>query len=244
MKATLNKFLRKFGAEIHGTGYLQALAKNEFKKDVFSVKRDLLGENVKVIFDVGANRGDVAQIYSNTFPEANVYAFEPFPASFSTLQQRFSGNSRISCYQMAVAEDNQPRTFYVNKNVDTNSLLKPQNTGLSSDKQVENLTQIEVQSLTLDDFCASEKIEKVDILKMDIQGGEFSALRGAQNLLKEGKISLVYSEVYFIEQYEKQPLFHDISKLLFQYGYTLQDIYSPIYGQGNIAWADVVFVKK
>ncbi|WP_315819858.1 FkbM family methyltransferase [Paraflavitalea speifideaquila] len=204
----------------------------------------MLGANVNVILDVGANRGDVTQTYSKAFPEASIYAFEPFPDSYLILQQRFSENSKISCYQKAVAENNKTKTFYVNKNVDTNSLLKPQNTGLSSDKQVENLNQIEVESLTLDEFCESKKIDKVDILKMDIQGGEFNALHGARNLLKEGKISLIYSEVYFIEQYEKQPLFHDVSKLLFQYGYTLQDIYSPIYGKGNIAWADVVFVKN
>lgn len=244
MKHTLNRILRKFGAEIHGTGYLQALAKGEFKRDVFAVKKSLLGNSVNVIFDVGANRGDVAQTYNSIFPDAAIYAFEPFPESFNTLQQRFGKNKRVSCYQKAVAENNESKVFYVNKNVDTNSLLKPQNTGLSSDKQVENLSRIEVETITLDDFCGAHKIDTIDILKMDIQGGEFNALRGAQSLLKDRRVSLVYSEAYFIEQYEQQPLFHDISKLLFQYGYVLQDIYNPIYGKGNIAWADVVFVKR
>ena len=86
-------------------------------------------------------------------------------------------------------------------------------------------------------------IDRIDILKMDIQGGEYEALKGLHKMLSQRKIDLIYSEVYFVEQYEGQPLFHDISLLLFQYGYQLQDIYNPIYGNGCIAWADVIFVK-
>ena len=132
--------------------------------------------------------------------------------------------------------------FYVNKNVDTNSLLKSAKIGLSSDSQVANESVIEVPCIKLDDFCDENNITDIDILKMDIQGGEFSALRGAANLLKEKKIKLIYLETYYREQYVDQPLFHDISKLLHGYGYYLQDIYHPIYGKGSIAWSDVIFL--
>lgn len=229
---------------MHGTGYLQSLAKGEFKKDAFEVQKEMLNGQAKVIFDVGANRGDVSDIYQQLFPDASIYAFEPFPESYNILTAKHGNNKRISCEQLAVAADNIPKVFYVNRNVDTNSLLKPQNTGLSSDKQVENITTIEVKATTLDDFCQKVSIKHIDVLKMDIQGGEFEALQGAKRMLREGDIELIYSEVYFIEQYASQPLFHDISKLLHSYGYYLQDLYSPIYGKGNIAWGDAIFCKK
>ena len=87
-------------------------------------------------------------------------------------------------------------------------------------------------------------IKSIDILKMDIQGGELAALKGAQQLLENRGIACIYTEAYFIEQYEAQPLFHDISKFLYSYDFTLQDIYTPIYGKGNMAWGDAIFVLK
>jgi FkbM family methyltransferase len=243
MKNRINNILRKFGAEIHGTGYLQALAKGEFKKDAFAMQQEIAGAQVQIVFDIGANRGDVAEYYQAIFPQATVFAFEPFPESFNILKERFSNNNRVKCFQYAVAADATPKTFYVNKNVDTNSLLKPKATGLSSDVQVSNQSIIEVPCVTLDEFCAEKNINSIDILKMDIQGGEFDALKGAAGLLERQSIGLIYSETYFVEQYESQPLFHDISKLLFGYRYALQDIYNPIYGKGSIAWADVIFKK-
>jgi FkbM family methyltransferase len=243
MKEKLNRILRKFGAEIHGTGYLQSIQKAEFRKDAFSIQRELLpAHKVKTIFDLGANRGDISLRYRSEFPEARIFAFEPFPGSFNQLKSRFAGDARVICNQTAIAENNGTLPFYVNKSVDTNSLLKPIKIGLSSDSQVVNESVIEVPCIRMDDFCAGENIKQIDILKMDIQGGEFSALRGSDNLLREKRIKLIYLEVYYREQYQDQPLFHDISKLLHGYGYFLQDLYHPIYGKGSMAWSDVIFL--
>jgi FkbM family methyltransferase len=243
MKEKLNRMLRKFGAEIHGVGYLQSIQKAEFRKDSFTTQRELFkGQKIKTIFDLGANRGDIAARYRNEFPEAAIYAFEPFPGSFDQLRQRFVNDQMVFCNQLAVAENKSILPFYVNKNVDTNSLLKSAKIGLSSDSQVANESVIEVPCIKLDDFCDENNIAGIDILKMDIQGGEFNALRGAVNLLRGKKIKLIYLEAYYREQYVDQPLFHDISKLLHGYGYYLQDIYHPIYGKGSMAWSDVIFL--
>ena len=243
MKEKLNSILRKFGAEIHGTGYLQSLQKTEFKKDSFSVQQELLqGQKIETIFDLGANRGDIVSRYRTEFPHATIYAFEPFPGSFDQLKQRFNPDKKVFCNQVAVGENKATLPFYVNKNVDTNSLLKPAKIGLSSDTGVANESVIEVPCIKLDDFCEEQNISRIDILKMDIQGGEFSALRGAGKLLSNKSIKLIYLEVYYREQYVNQPLFHDISKLLHEFGYYLQDIYHPIYGKGSMAWSDVIFL--
>jgi len=223
---------------------MQSLLKGSFKDDAFLKQQDLFGKNVSVIFDIGANRGDVVAKYLEMFPHAIIYAFEPFPGSFEILEQRFKGNDSVHCFKLAIAEEEGTKTFYVNRNVDTNSLLKPKLSGLSSDKQVENLSVVTVSSTTLDKFCNENKINQIDILKMDIQGGELAALKGASGLLLHKQVQNIYSEVYFMEQYESQPLFHDISKFLYGFDFSLQDIYSPIYGKGRLAWGDVIFILK
>lgn len=239
-KAIINKYCRKFGFEVHGTGYIQSALKRSFKEDAFAKQKELF-RRVSTIFDIGANRGDVVAKYLELFPTAVIHAFEPFTESFDILRQRFGSHKSVHCHQLAIADVEGEATFYVNKNADTNSLLKPKHTGLSSDSQVKNKDVIKVLSTTLDTFCLTNNISKIDILKMDIQGGELSALQGAVNLLQHRGITAIYSETYFIQQYEFQPLFHDISKFLYEYEFVLQDIYSPIYGKGNLAWADAIF---
>ncbi len=242
-KSRINKMMGRFGVELHGKGYLQSLAKGEFKKDCFEVQQQFIKKLNPLIFDVGANVGDVSAKYLEYFPDSKIYAFEPFPDCFQSLSSRYSEQDNVHCIQKAVSSTDGSKTFFVNTNVDTNSLLRPQKTGLTSDEQVHNLTQIQVDSIVLDDFCIAENITHIDILKMDIQGEEYNALKGLGKMLSTASIDLIYSEIYFVQQYERQPLFHDISKLLFDYGYLLQDIYNPIYGNGSIAWADVIFTK-
>jgi len=203
-----------------------------------------VGGDCRIIFDVGANRGDITALYRQGFPEAEIFAFEPFPESLDTFKGRHGTDNKIHAFQLALAAEEGEKILYVNHNVDTNSLLQPRAAGLSSDKQVKNVSELAVKTATLDVFCRDKGIEYIDILKMDIQGGEWAALQGASGLLQKGMIGLIYSEVFFIEQYKDQPLFHDISKLLHSYGYNLQDIYSPFYGKGNIAWGDAIFTKR
>ena len=240
-KSVVNNICRKFGFEIHGIGYIQSVAKQSFKEDPYAIQKEF-NRQAQIIFDLGANRGDTVAKYLELFPLAKIYAFEPFPDNFKVLKERFKNNSQVSCHQIAISDSAAVKQFYVNKNVDTNSLLKPIRTGLSSDVQVENKRQITVETITLDQFCESQEISTIDILKMDIQGGELAALRGAENLLMNNHIRLIYSETYFIPQYEDQPLFHDISKYVFKYNYILKDIFSPIYGKGKLSWGDVIFV--
>ncbi len=239
-KGLLNKYFQKFGFEIHGTGYLQSVKKGAFKEDAFTVQKEML-KNCSTIFDVGANRGEITSKYAELFPQANVYAFEPFPDSFKILESKFFGNKRIECFQNAIGAVNTKSNLFVNRNVDTNSLLSSVKIGLSSDQQVKNVGVIEVDVCTIDDFCRNKLINSIDILKLDIQGSELFALKGATELLKNKRINLIYSEVYFKKQYENQPLFPDISKFLEQFEYYLQDFYTPIYGKGNLAWCDVIF---
>lgn len=239
-KSLLNKYFQKLGFEIHGTGYIQSVKKGSFKEDAFEVQQEII-EDCLTIFDIGANRGEITLRYTELFPEARIFAFEPFSDSFNILASKFSSDKRIECFQIAIGAVNTKSNLFVNRNVDTNSLLSPIKIGLSSDQQVKNLGVIEVDVCTIDEFCRNKAIDSIDILKLDIQGSELAALQGAAGLLRNKKIKIVYAETYFKKQYENQPLFHDISKFLEQYGYHLQDFYNPIYGKGDLVWCDVIF---
>jgi len=241
-KNSINKILRKFGFEVHGTGYIQSVQKSSFKEDAFQKQVELLANDAVTIFDVGANFGDTVLHYHQIYPQASIYAFEPFPATYSAMVEKTKNISKLKTHQLALSDNTGKSVFYVNKNVDTNSLLPSKKMGLSSDKEVEQQGTVDVTLTTIDSFCLEHGITGIDILKLDIQGGELAALKGAAGMLKEKKIKLIYSETYFRAQYVDQPLFYDIAQFLGQYGYQLQDIYNPIYGKGSIAWCDVIFL--
>lgn len=241
-KTFINNITRKFGFEVHGNGFIQSVQKNSFKEDAFAKQKEILGANARLIFDIGANVGDISLRYAELFPGAKIYAFEPFGESYNILQQRVNENHKIKTIQKAIGETVSSMQFYVNNNADTNSLLQSKKMGLSSDSQVANKTSINVDVITLDSFCEQHQINTIDILKMDIQGAELSALKGAANMMAQKKIRLIYTETYFRQQYINQPLFQDIALWLQQYDYFVQDLYNPIYGNGSLAWCDAIFL--
>lgn len=218
-------------------------AKNAFHDQ----KRLLAGVPVRTIFDLGAFVGDITAIYADLFPEATIYAFEPFPENFYALKGRFIGSPRLKPVRSAVANQLGTRQFHVNRDSATNSLLPTAPAAadwVTPASAVETVSVLEAPVTTIDDFCRQEGIEEIHILKMDIQGGELLALEGAQENLRRGSIALVYAEVEFVPIYEGQAYFHEVATWLGCYGYTLFDLYNFVYAEnGQAKWGDALFVS-
>jgi hypothetical protein len=75
-------------------------------------------------------------------------------------------------------------------------------------------------------LASSKNLRHIDLLKMDIQGGEYEALHGATELLANGAIDLIYSEAFFVPMYANQPLFGDLVSYLAKWNYRLHLIYN------------------
>ncbi len=243
-KAFINKICSKFNFEVNGLSYMQALRKAAITPNIFLKQKELLNGKAQVIFDLGANNGSVAMEYKEIFQNSMIYCFEPFPEMFKILSENTATHKEVNVFKKAISDKSGKRTFYINESVDTNSLLESQPTGMRSDVQVKNRSKIEVETTSLDEFCGENSIPQIDILKMDIQGSELDALKGAAQLIKSKKVGLIYTEIYFVAQYANQPLFQDILTYLYQEEYHLQDIYNPIYGNGSIAWCDAIFLPR
>lgn len=244
LKNKINKFLRRFNVEMHGTGYLQALAKNDFSVDEMDVFKKVFTGGELTIYDVGANRGLMINKFLNQFPSAFIHAFEPYTPLYEKLKNDFSSNPNITVNNKGISNEEAELLFNINKSVDTSSFLASKKTGLNSDSQVETTQQVKVPVITLDNYAVSKKHQQINILKLDIQGSELNALKGAQGLLQRQEVDMIFCEAYFVQQYENQPLFFDIANFLLPLGYVLQDIYHPVYGKGKIAWCDAMFIRN
>lgn len=73
---------------------------------------------------------------------------------------------------------------------------------------------IRVQVTTIDEFVDRQEIERIDVLKLDIQGAELMALRGATNTLRNMHVQVIYTESLFVPHYEGNALFHELWSFL------------------------------
>jgi FkbM family methyltransferase len=125
--------------------------------------------------DVGANIGYysiVAAAYG-----AKVHAFEPVPKLFEALQENVAQNAHLNIFPhaMALARDTRPTTFFV---VDD-----PANQGLSSLRESPEAVAITIQAHSLDDFVREQKLQRVDLMKVDVEGAEEQVFQGGTDIL-------------------------------------------------------------
>ena len=235
LRRLAKSFIRKAGYQIHPASRSCVL------QDPFIDQQALLSQaQVKTIFDVGANSGQTTSRYRALFPDAMIYSFEPFAEPFMEMQREFGGDPAIRPVQFAVSDHCGRKDLFVNQSSLTNSLLASvETTGV-----YENVGTTEVDVTTIDDFCKRETVADIHILKMDIQGGELMALRGARQMLATKRIHLIYSEVLFAPLYKSQAQFYEICELLFEFSYSLFDFYNLVHMEnGQLAWGDAIFLS-
>lgn len=119
-------------------------------------------QNTEVILDLGANIGDTAIFYSILFPEAKIFAIEPNPNVLEKLEKNAKQFPNIKICKCAISDT----TGKINLDFGDSHL------GSSINTREQNTNSVEVDVYNLRDFCEKEKIDRVDILKFDIEGAE------------------------------------------------------------------------
>ncbi|MEQ8403763.1 MAG: FkbM family methyltransferase [Oceanicaulis sp.] len=130
--------------------------------------------DIKTVFDVGAHVGKWSAQFAEVFPEATFHLFEPRLAFDEEINQECRQNAQN--YKHRIIEDAVGRTrgtaqFSVQGHRGVgSSLLLP--------REVRDEKIVDVNVTTIDDYVEEQQIDRIDFLKMDIQGGELAALRG------------------------------------------------------------------
>ena len=213
---------------------------------VFAAQARLLaGRDVRVVIDAGAFVGDTAVRYAALFPDAVVHAIEPDPANFADLERFTADLPRVRRHRLAVSDVAGPAVLHRNGYAPTHSLLpRPSGGRRYYPADAGPVDTVAVDAVTLDGFCDDQQIGHVDVLKLDVQGGELAALRGAGRLLAAGRVDVICVELAFAPHYAGQPMAWDVCGLLAGHGYTVYDLRPDLYGDdGQLRYADAVFVS-
>ena len=239
LKDAIKKTLRLFRYRIDRIS-------NDDSVSAFEVQRQLIRRESPMIFDIGANIGIVTQQYRSLFPTAIIHAFEPFTESYLSLEHLCSRDGKIIPHQIAICENTNKQTLYSNRSAPTNSLLSKdsRSDALWGQGLLDSNSLVEIKSTTIDCFCTHNNIRTIDILKMDIQGAELRALKGAEETLSRQAISLIYLEIIIGETYIGQPKFLEYIQRLDSHGYELFDFYNPVRRYMRLIQTDAIFINK
>jgi FkbM family methyltransferase len=216
--------------------------------DPWLIQQRLLGSVRRpVIFDVGANMGQTLENYATVFPEATIHSFEPFPESYGHLEVTASRYPGAVPHRLALTDAAGERTFFVNPQWHTrNSLLPRPSEGRRYYRAGSDLaSSVTVQTETLDAFCSQHGVDRINILKLDVQGAEGMVLRGAERLLTREAIDLVFTEVMFAPHYEGGPLFHQLWGQLEEHQYSFFNLFEfHVARNGQLRYANALFLSS
>lgn len=174
-----------------------------------------------VVLDIGAHLGEYTLRASRLVGRSGqVHAFEPDPVMFDYLQQNAARSpvENITVQQAAIADQPGEMQFAVQSEPSISSLVPT--TGSLKRAPVRTIT-VPVQ--TIDGYCAEHGLERVDFIKIDIEGAELLALRGAKSLLSQppGMAPAIYFE--FAERLMRPFGYSgaDVLEYLAGFGYTV-----------------------
>jgi len=163
-------------------------------------------------FDVGANLGWYSLLL-NLQGSGNIHAFEPDPVNFSLLSENLerNGANNANATRAAVSDSSGTLTLH---------LYPDKNRGRHSALPINDGEKIEVESVSLDDYCRRKEIDPASVrfIKIDVEGFEPIALKGASEILRAKPIVLSeFAPEYMIKGGISIP---DYLEKMFGYGFS------------------------
>lgn len=143
-----------------------------------------------VVLDIGANVGFYTTLFSRLVGEAgHVYALEPDPFSFDILARRVRRPRfrNVTTDQLALGDREGTTTLFCSMVNRADNRTHPSHEGVPVERVVVPLT-------TLDAFCARRGIDRIDVVKMDVQGAEVAVFHGMRRTVERCRPQWMFLE--------------------------------------------------
>ena len=183
--------LRTFGNKVYQHAFpLYRPIYAAYKAYADHAERQLLRQILvpgNVAVDAGANIGIYSQFLARCVgPAGVVYSFEPAPENFKRLCATVRGFSNVHVLQAAVGERSGKSELYLSDTLNVDHRI------YATHSSIRRAVQIEM--VALDDYFNPG--QRVDLIKMDIQGYELHALRGAGRVLADNPAAKLLLELW------------------------------------------------
>jgi FkbM family methyltransferase len=139
-----------------------------------------------IVLDIGANVGYFTLIAAKKAKTGKIFSFEPVSELCEQLRKNIEENklNNVEINRLAVGEHNQDAVIF---------LSGSDNQGMSSLRPPENFAGISqpIRTIRIDNWAIENNIKKIDVIKLDIEGSELSALKGMDQTLNKLKPMII-----------------------------------------------------
>lgn len=207
VKFYINRYLSKlFGVSLTSTSVHTRNIFNDLER---------LHVELNTVFDVGANQGQWSLDLLKYLSVSKIHCFEPLQSQFKILESSVAAYPQIKPWNLAVGDSISQSRIWLGNTETNSSLIK-----IYEGQQCEL-----VNTVTLDEFCKSNHISHINLLKIDTEGYEMKVLSGANSLISGQQIDLIFTEVGFHSRYQTLTLFEQIRSFMEEMKYELFGIY-------------------
>lgn len=191
---------------------IEILNFNTYEKQDADIFFDLFKEDA-IFFDIGSHVGFYSIVAAKKNPNSKIYSFEPIPDTFNLLKTNIFLNELNNVYPFNVGllDESKILHFFFNPTVSVNASAR----NLLKNADVK---EIPVKVIKLDEFFNARKMTGLDIIKCDVEGGEFLVFKGGIKTIAKYK-PIIFTEM--LRKWSKKFYYHpnDIINLLHDCGY-------------------------
>ena len=197
------------------------------KKILTQLKENFKEKKTISVIDIGSHKGEFISSINKNFIINKAYCFEPNPNIFQILQKKYLYNKKFQLFNFGAS--NKEDNIFFNENIESSSSsINELNTDskyykkkffilnfFRSKKEVVN--KIKIKVIRLYDFLIKNKIDKIDLLKIDTEGHEYQVLKGLKD--KFNIINSILLEHHFDDMIIKNYKLSNIHDLLIENGF-------------------------
>ena len=195
------------------------------RKIIIFLKKKL--KKINTLIDVGAHNGESVKLFSRNFQINNLYSFEPSCSSFQILiknaARELKNGSTVNFRPYNIGLGSKTENVYLNKSIDTssstiNSINTNSNYYLKKVKFLGKKNNIffseeeKIEISTLDLILCNEKLDSIDLIKIDTEGYEYPVLIGGEAVL--GITKFIMFEHHYDNMIIKKYKFSDVNNYL------------------------------
>jgi FkbM family methyltransferase len=182
IKYTVNIFMKEFIKQLIKKLPIAFTKNQRYDLQTRKVIKSVVKRN-SVCIDVGCHKGEILDLFLKYSPNQMHYAFEPIPELYNKLEAKYDD----TCVVYNVAVSNQIGTTTFNHVISNPAYSGLRKRDYSREEKIEQIT---VQTDTLDNIIPWQ--EKIDFIKIDVEGAEQWVLEGAVHTLKRNDVVVVF----------------------------------------------------
>lgn len=180
------------------------------RTDVGLISKVIRNNDINLVLDIGANRGQFASSIINKGYLGKIISFEPLTSAHDELEKKSNSHSNWEVYpRCAIGDTNSEIRINIAGNSESSSILSMLDTHLKAAPQSRYVSSEMSPIYTLDNVASKFINEYTKLfIKIDTQGYEWQVLEGARECLKYANV--VQLELSLVPLYDNQHLWKDI----------------------------------